>query len=345
MRLVVPDEAWLAGRRPHVRLMAEAAAALGGRLELEAVFGHAGRYTGPDGRRRTLFGNAMALNPDAAAALAADKDYTARLLDAEGMPAPVGLLVFAPAQVAAMRLKNAGVAEAMPGAEAAAAFAARVGWPVIVKPNGGSEGRGVSRAEGPVDLAADLARLFQREAKVRIEALCPGEDHRLVVFDGRVRLAYRRRPVAVTGDGRQSVAALIEAARVRLAREARGPKLDPGDPQIARRLAAQGLGPASVPAAGQAVVLLPNANLSTGGAAEDLTGRLAPAAEALAVRAAAVLGLRLAGVDILAPDLAQGVEGATVLEVNSAPGLDGYAATGPGPWARARALMADLLAA
>jgi cyanophycin synthetase len=76
---------------------------------------------------------------------------------------------------------------------------------------------------------------------------------------------------------------------------------------------------------------------------EDLTGRLPPEAEALALRAVRALGLRLAGVDLLSPDLAAGVEGAVVLEVNAAPGLDYYAAHGPAQRDRARALVIDAL--
>lgn len=342
---VPPDAAWLAGRRPWVRLLAEAAAARGGRLELDAAWGHVGRYTGPDGRVRPLFGNALGLNPDAAAHLAADKDHTARRLAAAGLPAAEGVLVFSPAYRARMALKNAAVAQALAGPEAAQDFAARAGFPVIVKPNDGSEGRGIHRADAPQDLAADLARLLGEEPKVRVERLHPGADHRLLVFDGTVRIAYARLPAGLTGDGRTPVAGLLDALRARLAATARGPKIDPDGPQVARALAAAGLTPASVLPAGHTVPLLPNANLSTGGTLLDLTGRLPDGSAALAVRAAATLGLRLAGVDILAPDLAAGPEGATILEVNSAPGLDGYAAAGTEHWARARALVADALGA
>jgi glutathione synthase/RimK-type ligase-like ATP-grasp enzyme len=93
------------------------------------------------------------------------------------------------------------------------------------------------------------------------------------------------------------------------------------------------------------VRLLDSANLSTGGQMEDLTGRLPEAAERLALRAAAALGLRLAGVDLIAPDIAIGIDGAHVLEVNSAPGLDYYAAHGPAQHDRARALVIDALSA
>jgi D-alanine-D-alanine ligase-like ATP-grasp enzyme len=113
---------------------------------------------------------------------------------------------------------------------------------------------------------------------------------------------------------------------------------------VARTLAAQGLSPDAVPPAGQPVRVLANANLSTGGRLEDLTGRLPADAERLAVRAAGAVGLRLAGVDLLAPDLLARPEEAVILEVNGSPGLDYYAAESPAHWARARDLLAELLA-
>jgi len=342
---VAPGAAWLAGRRAFLHLLAEAAEALGGWLEMEAVFGHVGRYFAPSGAVRPIFGNALGLNPEAAAMLAADKDYTARLLAAEGIAAPQGMVLFSDAYRARMALKNRAVAEALPALAEAEGFAARLGFPVIVKPNTGSEGRGVHRPATPDDLRADLAALFETDDRVRLEACVPGQDTRVTVLDGAVRLAYRRLPPAVTGDGRSTLAALIARALERLAAEHRGPKLSPADPRIARALAAQGWAAGDVPPEGVQVRLLESANLSTGGRMEDLTGRLPPEAEALALRAVRALGLRLAGVDILSPDLAAGVEGAVVLEVNAAPGLDYYASHGAEQWERARALVTEALAA
>ena len=345
LRPVRPGDAWLTGRRAFVHLMAEAAERLGGRLELEEAFGHVGRYHPPAGPPRPIFGNALGLNPDAAAALAADKDYTARLLAAEGLPAPRGMALFSPAYAARMRLKNAAVAGALPGLAEAEACAAALGYPVVLKPNTGSEGRGVHRPADAAELRADIAALFATDERLRLEERLQGEDIRITVLDGRVRLAYRRQPVSVTGDGRSTLADLARARLAGLATRHRGAKIATQDPRVQRSLAAQGLSLRDVPAPGRAVRLLDSANLSTGGQMEDLTGRLPEAAERLALRAAACLGLRLAGVDLIAPAIAEGIAGARVLEVNSAPGLDYYAAHGPAQYDRARALVMDALSA
>ena len=333
--LAPPSPELLARSAPGLRLLVEAAAALGGRLELEAEHGRVGRYTGPDGRVRLLMGKALGLNADAAAAIATDKDYTARLLSAGGLPTPPGVIVVAPGFVAKMRLSNSAVAAGLPGPEVAQAFARDAGFPVIVKPNFGNMGRGVRRAESPAELAADLAEGFLADDRLRVEALVPGRDYRLLVLRGKVIVAYERQPLTVTGDGRRSVAALLAERLARLVERHHGPKISAADPRLARAMDAAGLSPEAVPEAGQSLRLLANANLSTGGAMVDLTGRLPAAAEALAVQAAAALGLTVAGIDILAPDLAAGTEGACILEVNAAPGLDFYASEGPAQWARA----------
>ncbi len=342
---VAPGDAWLNGRRPFLRLLAEAAATLGGRLEMESRFGHAGWYHPPKGPTRPIFGNALGLNVEAAAMLATDKDYTARLLAAEGVPTPSGQIVFSPAYRARMALKNAGVARAISGAEAAAGIAAGLGYPVILKPNTGSEGRGVHLCASEVDLHRNLALLFETDDRVRIEARVPGEDVRVTVLDGAVRLAYRRQPLSVTGDGERPVSALIAERLDALADAHRGAKLAQDDPRIAQTLVAQGVDRASVPAAGARVSLLQSANLSTGGTAEDLGDALPKVLSDLAVRAARHLGLRLAGVDLLVPELSQTAGGAHVLEVNAAPGLDYYASAGPVCWASARRLLIDALSA
>ncbi|WP_116132378.1 hypothetical protein [Tropicimonas sp. IMCC34043] len=341
--LCPPSPDLLARSAPGLRLLAEAAAALGGQLELEAEHGRVGRYTAPDGRVRMLMGKALGLNSDAAAALAADKDYTARLLAAEGLPTPPGVIVVSPGFRAKMRLSNRAVAEGLPGPEVAQDFAAGAGFPVIVKPNFGNMGRGVRRAGSAAELACDLEDGFRADDRLRVEALIPGRDYRLMVLRDEVVVAYERRPLAVTGDGRQSVGALLEARLRRLTERYHGPKLALDDPRLARAIAGAGLTAATVLPAGRRVVLLANANLSTGGELVDLTGKVPAAAEALAIRAAAAIGLQVAGIDILAPDLAAGTEGACILEVNAAPGMDYYASEGPVQWARAVAFHARAL--
>ncbi|SNS21140.1 hypothetical protein [Tropicimonas sediminicola] len=338
MRLA-PLDAARAGAVPYLRALSEAAEALGGRLELETEHAFIGRYTPPGRPPRPILGRSLGLNADAAAALAGDKDYTARWLAAAGLPAPEGLLVFSPAFRDRMALKNAAVAERLPGLEAARTFAAAHGFPVVLKPNDGAQGRGVRVAADAADLEQDIAAGWAEDDRLRLEAHVRGRDYRLLVLEDRVPIAYERLPLSITGDGRRSVSALIADTLARIAASHRGAKVAADDSRLLRRLAAEGLDGSSVLAEGRCLPLLSSANLSTGGRLRDLSGQLPKAAEALAVAAVRSLGLTFAGVDILAPDLATGTEGAVILEVNASPGLDFYAAEGPEHFARTRDVL------
>ncbi|MDV7144206.1 ATP-dependent carboxylate-amine ligase [Tropicimonas sp. TH_r6] len=343
LRLVPPDAALLARLPPFTALLAEAADRLDARLEMDAQFGFIGRLLTRDGRVLPIHGKSLGLNPDAAAQIAADKDYTARWLAAEGLSAPAGQLAFSPTYHARMALKNAETAGRLPGLDSAEAFALAQGYPVIVKPNSGSEGRDIHLCENRDALREALLRGFETDEILRVEPLIAGRDYRLLVLDGRLRLAYERRPLAVTGDGCSPLSLLMNNRLEDLARQHRGAKLLPDDPRILSCLTRAGLTPGTIPAAGARVPLLDNANLSTGGELVDLSGQLPSEVEALAIRAAACLGLTLAGIDILAPDLASGLSGAAILEVNSAPGLDYYAGASPKHHARAGEIVTEML--
>src|SRR5262249_13805476 len=88
-------------------------------------------------------------------------------------------------------------------------------------------------------------------------------------------------------------------------------------------LAEQGFTPESVPAAGTKVLIRRNGNLSTGGTAADVTDLVHPEVAARVVEAAQVVGLDIAGVDVVATDISRPLEdqGAAVVEVNAGPGL------------------------
>lgn len=257
------------GQRVFLHLLAAAARQLGGRLEAEAAVGQLALYTCAAGRRRVIHGAALGLNSDAAARVAADKDYTARLLARDGLPVADGFLL----------LEGASQAEAL-------AWARPRPGPLWIKPNGGHGGAGVRRVSDVDALGAALGPLRAAVGgHVLVQRHLEGRDYRVVVLKGEVLGAWERRP----GAGRHT------------------------------------------------------ANLSTGGSAHDL--RPCPEAAGLAARACAALGLRFAGVDLIAPDLARSARGAVVLEINSAPGLDAYAALGPGQRDRAQEILRRALEA
>jgi cyanophycin synthetase len=239
--------------------------------------------------------------------VAQDKQLTRTLLQAAGVPVPEGR----PVQ----------------DAEDAWRAAEEVGPPVVVKPQYGNQGRGVATnlaGRDAVRAAYEAAR--QESDFILVERFVPGQDHRLIVIGDRVVAAALREPAQVLGDGRATVAELVAAVN-------RDPRRSDGHATVLSWikldalglavLAEQGYTPESVPPRGDRVLLRRNANLSTGGTATDVTDRVHPEVAARAVEAAQVVGLDIAGVDVVAEDIGRPLEGqgGAVVEVNAGPGL------------------------
>ncbi len=240
---------------------------------------------------------------------AKDKDYTKELLGAQGIPVPEGVVARSEAQ--------------------ALAAAERLGYPLVTKPRDGNHGRGITTGivEARQLRAAFCAALPEaRGGEVIVERFFAGRDHRILVVDGKVVAVAERMPAAVTGDGTSSIEQLVAAIN-------RDPRRGIGHEKAMTRirldaaaealLARAGLTPASVPERGETVLLATTANLSTGGTAIDRTNAIHPDNAAIAARAAMILGLDVAGIDFIAPDITQPVRetGGGVIEVNAAPGF------------------------
>ena len=243
-----------------------------------------------------------------AAELAGDKAQAKALLEAIGCPVARGVVVRT--------------------ADEAVSAAARLTRPLVIKPLDGNHGRGVTTGlveEAALRAAFDLAAVHSR--RIILEEQLPGRDHRILVIDGRVVAVAERIPAHVIGDGTRSVAALVEAVNA-------DPRRGVGHENVLTRiriddaaaldiLAVQGLTPDSVPEAGRFVTLRTTANLSSGGTAVDRTDEIHPDNASIARRAALAVGLDVAGIDLLAPDITRSVRetGGGVVEVNAAPGL------------------------
>lgn len=268
-----------------------------------------GRVVLGEGRYQTSFrASITSRTSHLAVELAKDKERTKRVLRAAGIPVPDGAVV---------RTHDEAIAAA-----------AAIGAPVVLKPFDGNHGRGITR--GALDPAA-VHRGFDEAAQharaVIVERELQGRDYRVLVVDGVVAAVAERRPARVTGDGHSTIAALIHELNA-------DPRRGQGhecvltrvhvDEPLRALLAAQGLALDSVLPAGVVVVLRDTANLSSGGDAIDRTDEIHPETAALAERAARLIGLDVAGLDIIAPDIARplrAADGAGIIEVNAAPGF------------------------
>jgi len=239
--------------------------------------------------------------------IAQDKDDTKRLLQHLGLPVPGG--------------------DVARTADEAAAAAAALGYPVILKPLDQSQGRGISpRLEDEGALRAAWDATAAHSPRVVVERYTLGRDHRVLVVNGRVVACAERVPAHVCGDGRRTIRELVADAN-------RDPRRGVGHAKILTRipldahaeelLARRGLTVDSVPAPGERVLLRATANLSTGGTAIDRTDEMHPDNVTACELAASAVGLDVAGIDVMTPDISVPFRenGAVILEVNAAPGI------------------------
>ncbi len=242
-----------------------------------------------------------------AESIAQDKNLTRDLLSGIGVPVPEGRPV--------------------ESAEDAWEAAEEIGVPVVVKPQDGNQGRGVTTnltTKEQVVRAYEIA--FDESSSVIVEKYIPGCDYRLLVIGGELIAAARREPANVIGDGLHSIQQLIDIVNQDPRRgEHHGTVLSKIHINDAAQvvLKEQGFTADSIPPAGQRVLIRRNANLSTGGTAVDVTDKVHPEWRARAIEAARMIGLDVAGIDVVAIDISEPCQPGTgaIVEVNAAPGL------------------------
>lgn len=270
--------------------------------------GHAGLIEDKTGKRWLFKGTRFDLNTLGCAEICNDKSYTARFLHAGGIAVPASHLVI-----------STEIRDGRRPPDAVLDFAEEQGFPLFVKPNTGQEGRDVMRADTYHTLQNALHILAKRHDRLLVQEEIRGRDLRVIVLDGDVLCAIERKAPEVTGDGKSSLAELVDSHS----------RIDPADGRIDFELSQQGLMLESVPAVGQRVSLLPVSNLSSGGSAKIVTSEISPEIHKLARLSAKTLGLRYAGVDLLVPDERRPDTAGVVLEVNAAPGLNSLYRRGP----------------
>jgi len=238
--------------------------------------------------------------------IASDKDLTKTLLSSCGVPVPEGALVRS--------------------ADAAWEEAQDIGLPVVVKPVDGNHGRGVTlnlMSESEVRTAYAIASEAGDSTAVLVERFIPGNEHRLLVVGRRVVAVARGESLWVTGDGKSTVSALVASQINTDPRRGETEEhplgtVNPQDDEILLDLKRQGLTPDSVPQAGQKVLIQPNGNVS-----DDVTDLIHPEVAHMAALAARVVGLDIAGIDLVCEDISRPLDEqrGAIIEVNSSPGL------------------------
>ncbi len=238
--------------------------------------------------------------------IASDKDLTKTLLASCGVPVPEGAVVRS--------------------GEAAWDEAEDIGLPVVVKPVDGNHGRGVTlnlMNEADVKAAYAIAAEAGDSSAVLVERYVPGNEHRLLVVGSKVVAAAKGESLFVTGDGQSTVLELCNSQINTDPRRGESEEhplglVNPNDDEIKLDLQRQGLTAVSVPQAGRKVLIQPNGNV-----ADDVTDEVHPDVAYVAALAARVVGLDIAGIDLVCEDISRPLEEqrGAIIEVNSSPGL------------------------
>lgn len=204
--------------------------------------------------------------------------------------------------------------------------AERIGYPVVLKPVIGKQGISVySKLLNADELRTAYAKVAGK-GRFLVQRFFPGEDHRILIVDGKLISAAHRIAASVTGDGKRTIRELVDQYNNDPARHEAFDKMAkpiPFDEETDRMLSHQGLTRDSVPKKGQYVRMRLIANTSNGGMAKDVTHLVHPDNARAAIKAAKAMELRVAGVDFIVGDIAKSWHdvGGGICEVNSIVGL------------------------
>jgi cyanophycin synthetase len=225
------------------------------------------------------------------------------------------------------------------------------GYPIVIKPLDGNHGRGITIDINDWDHAVEAYDFAAKESKSRsiiVERFYRGSDHRILVINGKLVAVAERIPAHVIGDGQNSIEDLITITN-------QDPKRGDGHSNVLTKitldktaldvLARQGYKLDSVLEVGKIAYLRATANLSTGGVAVDRTDEIHPENIWLMERVAKVIGLDIAGIDVVSPDITKPlreVDG-VIVEVNAAPGFRMHVAPSRGLPRNVAAPVLDML--
>lgn len=251
--------------------------------------------------------------------LACDKEGTKNILGNAGVPVPQGTVI-----------------EYLDELEQAIADVG--GFPIVLKPLDGNHGRGITiniNGNTEAEIAYDLASKASKTRSVIVEQYYQGNDHRVLVINEKVVAVAERVPAHVVGDGKSTIRELIEITN-------QDPRRGDGHDNVLTKIVVdktsqtvlekQGYSLDSVLPQETTAYLRATANLSTGGVAIDRTDEIHPENVWLAQRVAKIIGLDIAGIDIVTSDISKPLRETkgVIVEVNAAPGFRMHASPSHG---------------
>ncbi|MFA5886790.1 MAG: cyanophycin synthetase [Patescibacteria group bacterium] len=294
---------------------------IGARIIMEPNWGIVGQIIFSNGQKRYFRYSSIDINPLGASEISKDKDYASFFMKKMGYPIITGESFFSSNWSRALKSSK--------NINAAYLYAKKIGFPVMVKPNSGSQGTNVTLVDNKQEFYSALQKIFITDNIALVQKIVTGKDYRIVVLDKKIISVYQRLPFNIVGDGTSTARQLIRDKLERLIALDRPAKIKADDPRLIQNLKKNKLSEQSILPKGEKIILLNNANLSTGGDAYDVTKKIHPEFKKLAVNLTRDMGLRLGGVDLMVEgDISDRPKKYWVIEINAAPGLDHYIKTG-----------------
>lgn len=303
------------------KVLRKIAPKIGATIVMEPEWNVVGQIAFKNGRKRYFRYSTVDLNPVGASDVAKDKDFATFFIQRMGYPTVPGKTFFSADWCRTIHSKR--------NIDTAYRYARKIGFPVVVKPNSGSQGHSVAKVYTKREFYRAIRMVFKTDRVALVQTPVLGKDYRIVVLDKEIISAYQRVPLNVIGDGRSTIRQLL-LEKQRLFRVAgRDTIIRAEDARIIENIKRQGLTMRSIIPRGTCIYLLDNANLSTGGDAVDVTGIIHGEFKRIAVCLTRDMGLRLCGVDLIVDgNIAERPRKYWVLEINAAPGLDHYVKAG-----------------
>lgn len=225
----------------------------------------------------------------------------------------------------------------------------RIGFPVVIKPVDGHQGKGATiNVQTLEDALAAFNTAQEYSSRVIVEQFIPGADFRLLVVNYAFVAAAKRTPAHVVGNGSSTMHELIEEINQDPRRGYGHEKMLTEvtvDAMTRRLLEQDGLTLDTVLPRGRIFYLKTTANLSTGGVSEDVTDTVHSSNVFMAERIAKIIDLDICGIDVMAPSLSEPIQenGGSVIEVNGAPGFRMHLAPTVGQPRNVAAPVLDML--
>jgi cyanophycin synthetase len=239
--------------------------------------------------------------------IAGNKHATKKLLGEMGVPVPKGY-----------RIREA---------DELKSTVKSIGFPVVIKPLDGNHGKGATVGINSLEEAQSAFEKAQEYSSwVIVERQLVGADFRALVVNNCLIAVAERIPAHVVGDGKSTIQQLIDVTNSDPQRgyghEKVLTQIDV-DRQTENILNSKGYTLETILPPDEILHLKTTANISTGGTAIDRTDEVHPENVFLFERIARIIGLDIAGVDVIAPNISEPLHenGGGIIEVNAAPGF------------------------